>query len=73
MKRTLSIMALTLAAASAQAEVGDTVNLTQGYVADGVCATFYNGTMTFGKAELQKSTRFYDSQKGWGKGVFARC
>lgn len=69
MKRTLSIMALTLATASAQAAVGDTVNLTQGYVADGVSATFYNGTMTFGKAELQNSTRFYDSQKGWVAGT----
>ncbi len=68
MKRTIFLTALLCSTAALHAEVGDTVNLTQGYVADGVTATFYNGVLTFGKTELQSSTRFYDSQKGWVAG-----
>ena len=68
MKKTLFITSLLCTAIHLHAEVGDTVNLTQGYVADGVTATFYNGVLTFGKTELQSSTRFYDSQKGWVAG-----
>ncbi len=65
MKKTLFITSLLFTAIHLYAEVGDTLNLNQGYVADGVSATFNNGVLSFGKTELQSSARFYDSQKGW--------
>lgn len=69
MKRNLYLtIALLCSAPLLPAEVGDTLNLTAGFVADGVAASFTNGVMTFGKTELQASTRFYDSQKGWVAG-----
>ena len=68
MKKTFFLTTLLCGTAPSYAAVGDAVDLTQGYVADGVTATFYNGVLTFGKAELQSSTRFYDSQKGWVAG-----
>ncbi len=69
MKRNLFLsVALLCSSPLLSAKVGDTLNLTAGFVADGVAATFMNGVMTFGKTELQASTRFYDSQKGWVAG-----
>ena len=47
------------------AAVGDTLDLTQGYIAEGVSATFSDGVITFDRTEIANSTRFYDSQKGW--------
>lgn len=41
------------------------MDLTQGYIAEGVSATFSDGVITFGRTEIANSTRFYDSQKGW--------
>ena len=64
----LLTIALLCSGSTIMAAVGDTLNLTYGYVADGVAATFTNGVMTFDKNGLQKSTRFYDSQKGWVAG-----
>ena len=62
----LLTIALLCSGSTIMAAVGDTLNLTNGYyVADGVAATFTDGVMTFDKNGLQKSTRFYDSQKGW--------
>ena len=69
MKNTLFLTVLLCGVNALYAAVGDTLDLNQGYVADGVTATFSNGTLTFGKAELQSSTRFYDSQKGWVAGT----
>lgn len=69
MKRNLFLfVALLCSSPLLSAKVGDTLNLTAGFVADGVAASFTNGVMTFGKTELQASTRFYDSQKGWVAG-----
>lgn len=58
-------IALLCSGSTIMAGAGDNLNLTNGYIADGVAATFVNGVMSFGKTELQQSTRFYDSQKGW--------
>lgn len=70
MKKTLFLtLALLSSATSLQAKVGDSLNLSNGFVAEGVAATFTNGVMTFDKNGLQKSTRFYDSQKGWVAGT----
>lgn len=69
MKRNLFLsVALLCSSPLLSAKVGDTLNLSAGFVADGVAASFTNGVMTFGKTELQASTRFYDSQKGWVAG-----
>lgn len=68
MKRSCIISTLFCTASILHAAVGDTVNLEQGFVAEGVAATFTNGILTFDKTELQNSTRFYDSQKGWVAG-----
>ncbi|MDO5472182.1 MAG: hypothetical protein Q4F35_02495 [Akkermansia sp.] len=65
MKKTLRLFSLLSSLSTTFAATGDIIDLTQGYVADGVAATFSGGNVTFGKDELQKSTRFYDSQKGW--------
>lgn len=70
MKKTLFLtLALLSSATSLQAKVGDTLNLSNGFVAEGVAATFTNGVITFDKNGLQQSTRFYDSQKGWVAGI----
>ena len=61
----LLTIALLCSGSTIMAGAGDNLNLTNGYVADGVAATFVNGVMSFGKTELQASNRFYDSQKGW--------
>lgn len=58
-------IALLCSGSTIMAGVGDNLNLANGYVAEGVAATFVNGVMSFGKTELQASNRFYDSQKGW--------
>ena len=71
MKKTLFLSTLLCISSVLHAAVGDTIDLTQGFVADGVNATFYNGSITFSKTELQNSTRFYDSQKGWVAGADA--
>ena len=68
MKRSCIISTLFCTVSILHAAVGDTVNLERGFVAEGVAATFTNGILTFGKTELQNSTRFYDSQKGWVAG-----
>lgn len=68
MKKTLFLTALLCATSHLHAAVGDTLDLTQGFVAEGVDATFASGVMTFDKTALQTSTRFYDSQKGWVAG-----
>lgn len=68
MKKTLFLTALLSMLPHLHAAVGDTLDLTQGFVAEGVDATFSYGVMTFDKTALQTSTRFYDSQKGWVAG-----
>ncbi len=68
MKKTLFLTALLSILPHLHAAVGDTLDLTQGFVAEGVDATFASGVMTFEKTALQTSTRFFDSQKGWVAG-----
>lgn len=68
MKKTLFLSALLSMLPHIHAAVGDTLDLTQGFVAEGVDATFASGVMTFDKTALQTSTRFFDSQKGWVAG-----
>ncbi len=69
MKKTLFLSALLSMLPHLHAAVGDTLDLTQGFVAEGVDATFSYGVMTFDKTALQTSTRFFDSQKGWVAGT----
>ena len=68
MKKTLFLLAALGVTSGAHAAVGDTYDLTQGFIADGVAGTFTNGVLKFDKTSLQNSTRFYDSQKGWVAG-----
>ena len=68
MKKTLFLLAALGLSSGAYAAVGDTYDLTQGFIAEGVAGTFSNGKLTFDKTSLQNSTRFYDSQKGWVAG-----
>ena len=66
MKKTLIILAALQYSATLQAAVGDILDLSQGYIADGVNATINNGVLAgFDKYAVQESTRFYDSSKGW--------
>lgn len=67
MKKTLFLSALLSMLPHLHAAVGDTLDLTQGFVAEGVDATFASGGMTFDKTALQTSTRFFDSTKGWSE------
>lgn len=69
MKKTLFLSALLSMLPHLHAAVGDTYDLTQGYIAEGVSATFSDGVITFGRTEIANSTRFYDSQKGWVAGT----
>lgn len=67
MKKTLFLTALLCATSHLHAAVGDTLNLTNGFVADGVITKYTpmnDGTTQF-SVILQSSTRFYDSTKGW--------
>ncbi len=68
MKKTLFLLAALGVTSGAHAAVGDTYDLTQGFIADGVAGTFTNGVLAFDKNSLLNSTRFYDSQKGWVSG-----
>ena len=65
MKKTLFLLAALGVTSGAHAAVGDTYDLTQGFIADGVAGTFTNGVLKFDEDSLLNSTRFYDSQKGW--------
>lgn len=65
MKKTLFVLSLIGCVPAVHAAVGDTYDLTQGYIAEGVSATFSDGVIIFGRTEIANSTRFYDSQKGW--------
>lgn len=67
MKKTLFLSALLSMLPHLHAAVGDTLDLTQGFVAEGVDATFASGGMTFDNTALKTSTRFYDSTKGWSE------
>ena len=67
MKRTLFLLVIGAAThTTVHAAEGDILDLSQGYVADGVNATITNGVLSdFDKYAVQNSTRFYDSSKGW--------
>lgn len=47
---------------SLRADVGDTLDLTNGYIAEGVAGTYSDGEFSLSAKE---STRLYDSTKGW--------
>lgn len=63
MKRNLFLsVALLCSSPLLSAKVGDTLNLTAGFVADGVAGTYTEGAFHLTAAE---SSRLYDSTKGW--------
>lgn len=64
MKKTLFLLAVLGVTSGAHAAVGDTVDLSSPFVADGVAATYINGP-NYTNVSMTSSTRFYDSTKGW--------
>lgn len=64
MKKTLFLLATLGVTSGAHAAVGDTVDLSSPFVADGVAATRINGP-NYTNVSMTSSTRFYDSTKGW--------
>lgn len=64
MKKTLFLLAALGVTSGAHAAVGDTVDLSSPFVADGVAATAISGP-NYTSVSMTSSTRFYDSTKGW--------
>lgn len=62
MKKTLFLASLLCLSPCSFAAVGDTVNPTYGFIAEGVGGYFYDGSFSL---SVTSSTRFYDSTKGW--------
>ncbi len=64
MKKTLFLSALLSMLPHLHAAVGESLDLSSPFVADGVAATYISGP-NYTSVSMTSSTRFYDSTKGW--------